>query len=337
LKDWIKKLAPYLRIVASVLLLWLALRGVDWQTLRDAKIQISPGWFLLAVSVMLCAMLIAALRWVWLAQSAGVALRWQTFVGLYFSGALINQGLPTMLGGDSYRVIEAHRLSSKNSDGLPSKVTSLQQPVDMDHAPAKLRLGFFIVALDRGLGFVGNNIVGAMGLILAGLMITPWAVKIGIAVLSAMLGGTLIAALLLGWSPTRKVITSLLAKIKMSAGLPALDVALGWPRVLAQLCIATVIHLCSIVALGLCFRAYGANVPLEALMVALPALGLLMLLPISISGWGLRESTLAAALSLWNIDPTITLLSSVSFGLASLLATLPGAIVLLQQKNSAKT
>ena len=66
-------------------------------------------------------------------------------------------------------------------------------------------------------------------------------------------------------------------------------------------------------------------------MVALPALGLLTLLPISISGWGLRESTFATVLVLWNVDPTITLISSVSFGLVNLLTSLPGAWALLQR------
>lgn len=333
MKPWLKVLTPYVRIGASILLLWLAFRGVDWQTLRKANIEISPVWFILAILVMLFASVLAALRWAWLARAANIRLAWGDFIGLYFAGALINQGLPTMIGGDSYRAIEANRMSGTGQQQPQSLSESLHQQIDIEHAPAKLRVGFFVIALDRGLGFVGNNIVGAMGLMIAGLVITPWATLLGGLVLAAMVLGVMTCALLLAWSSARKVISSLLYKLKMSGGLPAFDVALGWPQFLAQLIVATIIHLCTISAVGLCLRAYGATAPLEALMVALPALGLLMLLPISISGWGLRESTLAAVLALWSVDPTVTLLSSVSFGLATLIASLPGAFILLRRKN----
>jgi len=259
---------------------------------------------------------LASLRWAWIARSAGFALPITRFIKIYFGGMLINQGLPTMIGGDSYRAIEAHRLSSLLNPAVE---------------PAKLRIGFFVVLLDRGLGFVGNNILGALGLTLAGSLITPWATTLGLTVLAAMLGGMALCAILLAWPTTRSAIGMVLQKLHLSAGFPALNTALGSPTFLAQLMISVAVHICGISGFGFCLRAYGAEVPIEALMVALPALGLLSLLPISISGWGLRESTFATVLVLWNVDPTITLISSVSFGLVNLIASLPGAWALLHR------
>ena len=265
---------------------------------------------------MLVATVLAALRWAWLARSAGIDLSITRFINLYFAGMLINQGLPTMIGGDSYRVIEAHRLAALVDDAKPT---------------TKLRTGFFVVLLDRGLGFIGNNLVGAAGLMFAGAMITPWAENLGIIVLAAMLGGMAFCTAMLAWSKSRSMVVVGLKKLHLSDGLPPLDVAFGSPMVLGQLIIAVAIHLCAISGFGFCLRAYGAEAPLEALMVALPALGLLSLLPISISGWGLRESTFATVLTLWAIDPTITLISSVTFGLVNLTTSLPGAWTLLQR------
>jgi hypothetical protein len=68
-------------------------------------------------------------------------------------------------------------------------------------------------------------------------------------------------------------------------------------------------------------------------MVGLPALGLLMMLPISISGWGLREATLSTTLVLWGVDSGITVLASVSFGIVTLVTYLPGAISLLERRR----
>jgi len=73
-------------------------------------------------------------------------------------------------------------------------------------------------------------------------------------------------------------------------------------------------------------------VPIEALMIGLPALSLLLMLPISISGWGLREATLSSVLVLWGVDPSLTVLASVSFGAFSALCALPGLYPLLKFK-----
>jgi hypothetical protein len=58
-----------------------------------------------------------------------------------------------------------------------------------------------------------------------------------------------------------------------------------------------------------------------------------MMLPISISGWGLREATLSATLALWGIDSGITVLAAVSFGIVTLVTYLPGAVSLLRRKR----
>jgi hypothetical protein len=68
-------------------------------------------------------------------------------------------------------------------------------------------------------------------------------------------------------------------------------------------------------------------------MVGLPALGLLAMLPISISGWGLREATLSTTLALWDVSPSISITASVSFGLITLIVYLPSAFALLKRRQ----
>jgi uncharacterized membrane protein YbhN (UPF0104 family) len=319
-----------------MLLLWLAVRNIDWQALRSTKIEIQPLWFVMALALLVSANLLAVVRWGWLLRSLGLYHPVSTYITLYFAGGLINQGLPSTIGGDSYRAVEASRLaqSSGASATQPSLAQELHAPIDLQHAPPRLRLGFLSVAFDRGLGLVGNNILGALGLLLSGAMIAPWGPTLGAWVLGAMLGGAVVGCLLLKLPRPRGLILALLAKLGMSEALKGVDTAFGWPQVAVQLTISVMTHTLALCAFWFCLRAFGIYAPFAALMVGLPALGLLMMLPISISGWGLREATLSAALVLWGVDSGVTVLASVSFGSVTLVTYLPGAVSLLRRRRA---
>ena len=57
-----------------------------------------------------------------------------------------------------------------------------------------------------------------------------------------------------------------------------------------------------------------------------PVLLLAHVVPISISGWGVREAAAIALLGMTGVDATSALLVSVMFGVLLMLATLPGAL-----------
>lgn len=336
MKNTFKLLWPYLRVVLSLLLLWLAVRNIDWQALGSTKIEMQPLWFVLALALLVSANLLAVVRWGWLLRSLGLYQPVSTYITLYFAGGLINQGLPSTIGGDSYRAVEVSRLAH-SSDAVtahPTLAQELHAPIDLQHAPPRLRLGFLSVAFDRGLGLVGNNILGALGLLLSGAMIAPWGPTLGAWVLGAMLGGAAMGCLLLRLPRSRGLILALLTKLGMSQALKGVDTAFGWPQVAVQLTISVMTHTLALCAFWFCLRAFGIYAPFAALMVGLPALGLLMMLPISISGWGLREATLSAALVLWGVDSGVTVLASVSFGIVTLATYLPGAVSLLRRRRA---
>lgn len=336
MKQFFKHLWPYIRIALSIALLWLATRNIDWQTLRDTQISIHPLWFGLALIILVLTNLLAVLRWGWLMRSVKLYRPAWDYIALYFTGGLINQGLPSTIGGDSYRAVQGSRPAQSSHSAAHAQTLheALHQPLDLSHAPPRLRLSFFSVALDRGLGLVGNNILGALGLILGGAMLAPWGQALGWWILGAMLGGAALAAVLLKAKPSRLLIEQILHKLGMPQAIAALNVALGWKTVCLQLLISVTTHLLALTSFWCCLQAFGVNAPLSALMIGMPALGLLMMLPISISGWGLREATLSATLALWQIDSGITVLASVSFGIVTLITYLPGAITLLRRSRT---
>lgn len=333
MKKIFKAAWPYIRVVLSLLLLWLAVRNIDWKALKESDISIQPAWLLLAIAIMVLNNLMATVRWGWLMRSVGLRRSNFEYVTLYFTGGLINQGLPSTIGGDSYRAIEGSRATSSSKEPLPSLSEELHQKLDLNKTSPRLRLGFVATALDRVLGLIGNNILGAVGLVLGGAMIAPWGQNVGWLALAGMLGSIVLAYVCLRLVATRKLIQNLLNKLGMPGAIAALDRAFGWPDALPQTINSILIHLLTTVAFWCCLRAYGVSAPLEALMVGLPALGLLTMLPISISGWGLREATLSAALALWGVDPSVSVMASVSFGLITVIVYLPSAFALLKRRQ----
>jgi uncharacterized membrane protein YbhN (UPF0104 family) len=180
---------------------------------------------------------------------------------------------------------------------------------------------------------LGNNILGALGLILGGAMLAPWGQSLGWWILGAMLSAAALASILLRVTKTRNLIQRILDKLGMPQAMFALKAGLGWPNVVPQVVISVLTHVLALSSFWCCLKAFGMSAPFSALMIGMPALGLLMMLPISISGWGLREATLSATLALWGVDSGITVLAAVSFGIVTLVTYLPGAVSLLRRKR----
>ena len=186
--------------------------------------------------------------------------------------------------------------------------------------------------VDRLLGLAGNNLLGGIGLILGGATLAAWGQELGYAIIGVMLLAGTIIALILVWSKTRGLLQNLLDRLQMNHAMPGIQLAFSWPMNIAQALFGIGIHSFIILAFSFCLRAYGAEAPISSLMIGLPALSLLLMLPISISGWGLREATLSSVLALWGINPSLTVLASISYGAITVLSVLPGAYFLLKRK-----
>jgi uncharacterized membrane protein YbhN (UPF0104 family) len=332
-KSILKRAWPTIRILLSIALLWKATSGIDWNTLLDSEIKMEPIWFLAALASMMTAFICGGYRWGLLMQAVGFPRRIHSYIGLYFAGGLINQGLPSTLGGDSYRAITAtHLTNSGNLSDTKELDEELHHAVDLGHATPKLRLSFAMTLVDRLLGLAGNNLLGGIGLILGGVTLATWGQDLGYAVLSIMLLAGLIIAFVLVWTPSRQLFQKLLDRLQMNNAMPGIKLAFAWPTNIAQAFLAIGIHCLTILTLLFCMKAYGVDAPIEGLMIGLPALSLLLMLPISISGWGLREATLSSVLALWGVNPSLTVLASISYGAITVLSVLPGAYFLLKRK-----
>jgi uncharacterized membrane protein YbhN (UPF0104 family) len=302
-----------IRLGFSLLLLALVTYNIDWQEIDNSGRDLTPGWLVVAILCVLASNGLAAVRWGWMMRQSGLPQTWSRFIGLYFAGGLINQGLPSTIGGDAYRGLQASR----------------------DHrieGGSAVPYGFLVVLLDRGMGLLGNLSLGAVGLFLGGSLIAAWLTGAGLAFLAVVILFIVFTSWLLSKPEPLHWAHALLIKARLPHGLRMLRAVLVWPSIAFHWALSVLVHLLTMASFISCLLAYGVSAPIEGVMIGLSALGLLLILPVSMSGWGLREATLSSVLALWSIPLGLTVMASMTFGLTVALCHLPAALVLIRSR-----
>mgnify|MGYP000010811857 CR=1 FL=1 len=112
-----------------------------------------------------------------------------------------------------------------------------------------------------------------------------------------------------------------------------LDMAMGVlaaRRVLpAQSTLGSIITLCNIAAFGFCAWAIGVPLSIGPLFAIVPLILFSMLIPLTGSGWGIREGSAALLLPLAGASVSEAVAASVLFGIAMLLAIIPSFIIMV--------
>ena len=75
-------------------------------------------------------------------------------------------------------------------------------------------------------------------------------------------------------------------------------------------------------------RSIDSTLSLAEAMVLCPPVFLIATLPISIAGWGVRETAMVVALAYAGVESSVALAISVALGVTVLVGSLPGAAML---------
>jgi uncharacterized membrane protein YbhN (UPF0104 family) len=294
-----KALSLLVKAVVSGLLLYFALSSVNTGTVFGRLSQIDPAWAFIGLLILLTQVLILAMRWRLIVLACGGNLS----VGQAFRFSMIatffNQTLPSSVGGDAARIW----LLGKQSGW---------------------RIAGYSVFLDR--------VVGVFALAVLVVICLPWTLDlvrdpIGRAALLVIgcgfaLGGVVFVCLawprlhiLKRWSVTRH-----LAAVATVAVIILRSPGAG----MGIFSLSIVIHLLSALAAWCAARAVGADLSLlYALFLVLPVI-LITAVPISIAGWGVRESAMVAAFSYAGLAQSDGLIVSLLFGFGFLVVGILG-------------
>lgn len=291
------------KFAVSAALLYFATSRIDLSAIADRLNQLDPSWLLAAVAIGILQIGLGAIRWQQIALLCGAALPLRQAVRFNMIAAFFSQVLPSTVGGDAARILLLARTG------------------------AGWRIATYSVLLDR---FVGLLTLAA--LVTAGLYWSFGRIEIPvgrIALLSIGLGSLAAggAFLALGrwrsfaqWKLTRHLaeMALLARRILFSRGSSTLIVLLS-----------LLIHMMTVTIAWSLARAVAARLGYVDAFLLVPPVMLIATVPISIAGWGVRESTLVLAFSYAGLPESDGLIVSVLLGGFAFVVGIIGGIVWL--------
>jgi uncharacterized membrane protein YbhN (UPF0104 family) len=293
---WVLRAVQLTAAVGLLAFLWHVADGAAALRLLAGA---NPFWLLAAVVALTLQTGLSALRWRLTAAQLGISLGRGAALREYYLSQIVNQALPGGVIGDAGRALRSRQAAGLMAAG---------QAVVFERLAGQIAL-FAVMAV----AFAATRIVPG------GL---DWPPEVAWAVALVIAAGLSVALLLWGLARSGRA-----ARLGRQGA--ALWRALFAPQVRARqaaLSLATVA--CNIAGFGFCIWAVGLGLPIPAIAALVPLILLAMVIPLTISGWGLREGAAAALFPLAGASASDGLAASIAFGLVFLATVLPGLALL---------
>lgn len=292
--------------LALAYILW----KVDLEQTGEVLLDADPWWFALAVGIVFVSALPLALRWQWLMSAQGMPDSFSWLTRAYFVSYTAGQVLPTSIGGDAVRIWETTRRH-------PGRVADI--------------IG--IILLERGLGGAGTVLLGGLGFLLA---IGRYDVGAYLWLELACVVGTALVAFVFFSRAARPWLArfrTLLRRVHLERPLRAFYDSIhhfrGHHLVLWRVFAFTfVLLVVRMLAIWACARAVGIDLGLLFYIVMGPLLLLVLLVPFTLNGIGVREAFFVSFLGNVGVAPEVALAAGLLFFFALLALAVPGGAIL---------
>ena len=294
------------RLLVTAMLFTLIFRSIDVKEILVTYQDIVPRLLMLGIIFQLLSTTLASYRWYLVMQPLGYSQNFGFFLKSYFKGTFFNQGLPTSIGGDAIRVLDVARLGERKRDAF---------------------IGVFI---DRVLGLIGLLVLNLV-VNLFNPELLPHGLFLAINLLISLgLLGFAVLYLLQHWQfLNRWRVTRFFLKLSRH-----LSMVLASPKQAAvQLLLSVAVHFLSLLAIFLIGRSVELDFSLSTYLVLVPPAILLTLIPLSLAGWGIRESAMIGLFTLLGADKVTVLSMSILYGIVLIVASLPGLMVYVKGKH----
>ena len=299
------------KLLLSVGVIIYLVRRLDFDQLRANLFTVDPWMFLLALALVGVQCAILNGRWMLIMRSLGVAIEWLAGMRILLISLWFNQVLPSSAGGDVVRIWLLRRRGVQWSLAVKG--------VMADRFTALLGLVALMVA---GLPFlVMRTHNSAAELAIGGLA-------------AAGVAGTVFLLTLDRW-PARIIAFGPIGSfVRFGTLIRYLLLQFGQRGLLFGS--AILIHLmttasCYVLAVGL-----HADLSVPDALIFFPPVILLTAVPISISGWGVREGAMVACLALAGVSPAKALAISLLMGIISVIIGVCGGVVWLVSPERGK-
>jgi uncharacterized membrane protein YbhN (UPF0104 family) len=283
------------RATISVGILGWLLWRLDWPHLLAVVQQAQPtGWLTALVLYGGVQLGLSSYRWRILGRALGFFHPWWRYLQLYYVGLFFNLFLPTSMGGD---VVRALNLAEQ-----PSR---------------RLAAGWSVVS-DRLSGLVALVLLACAASLLQWHTL-PASPRL---LIWSLAGGLLLALFLL---PTLGQRWQRLGNLAT-----AMSLSRAYRReFIAALGLSLVIQAASIVQIAYMGRALGIDLGLLGYSVVVPLVSLMTMLPVSISGLGVREGSFVVFMAAYGVAAPAAVALGLSWFVMNLVVGAVGGVVYL--------
>lgn len=286
---------PVIRLVVSLGLLILLARWLDVGQIAERLRSMQASWVALALLLSVIQVVASAWRWRFTARRLGIELPFLVALREYYLAMFINQVIPGGVVGDVSR-------AWRHARALPPEASS---------GPAVRA-----VIIERASGQVVMAIVATLSIV--SLPFETAALGWGVLVVTAAVG---LWFWVRRYTPNEQ---SFFGRFWRDARL-ALFARQAFPPQFASSVVVVMTYLLTYVIAA---RAIGIATPTVVLLPLVAPVLLTMLVPVTIAGWGVRESAAAVLWGVVGLTAVDGVAISVAYGLLVLLSTVPGGVVL---------
>lgn len=303
------KLPLIVKLIASIALILLVLPRLNIDSAKATLLDRNIMYAIVGSVAILCIQsLLAAVRQQFVVGMFGHRLGFLQSLKVWMAGLFLSQVLITFVAGDIGRVVKLV------SSGMRRRVAAQ------------------VIMLDR--------MIGLLTLLAMVVIVTPVtyelaepspALQLSLLLLSLASAAGLLGAVGVGilnrndWLSSMKLLQHRLLSIATDlASIVRIMFSHGRAS-LAIVALSALMHILNVVAIISIARSAGIGASAAKMFVLLLPIMLLMILPISFAGWGVREAATVAGFGLLGIPSGPAFAVSVAFGLSLVLASLPGA------------
>ncbi|MAF95374.1 MAG: hypothetical protein CMM60_06430 [Rhodospirillaceae bacterium] len=311
-KKW---LALTLKFLVSGFLIWFLFSNIDLGQAMARAAQADPKMLLAAVLVLFVQIGVGGARWGVVMNAIGAPLGFVRSAQLFYIGAFFNQTLPSSVGGDAVRVYKVYRQGLGLRSAFDGVILERVVTVVALVALVGVTLPWFLPRLDE----TARSMAGP---------------GFGVVALGAAAGLWLLMTLdrlpetLRRWRLVRGL---------GNLGVDARRVFLRLRHLIPVLAWGLVTHVNISFCVFLLGLGLGLEITLIDSMVLVPTVLLIMTLPISIAGWGVRETAMVGLFGLIGVPGEGALVLSVLFGLVGIAVALPGGALWLASRDRGET
>lgn len=296
-------------IITVVLIIYVAMQ-IDLQDIKTRLINVDGQYLVYALIASFATGLFHALRWNRIIATDDKPLSLKDAVNLVFIGYFFSQMLPSSIGGDAMRVWRSHKM------GLA-----------MNHA-------IISVLVDRFLSLLG---VVALILIFSVYFYNNINNATVLNLLILFCISSIIISILLVFAdrfPQRFLPAKIggfiqkLARCIRHIFRPAVFLYL--------LALSAIVHILVSFIVYLSAEAFHIPLSIPDAILLIPPVIMITTIPVSIGGWGIRETAMIFFLGLASVSSSDALLLSVTLGLIFIVTSIPGGIIWALTGNAAE-